>query len=190
MTTSAVTDRPVATRSAYRVTVAGAALGALAAIVEALLGAFTSQTSGTAHYQHAADYGFTAVALPVAVAAVLVLFGVRALQHRRDGRLGLVGVVLATVCLAVLSAIIVASLVAGHDVQAGPGYMLGTLGAFLGTALFAAGSWRAGLLPRWLLVVWPIVWVIGSFAAVSASPFLLAAFYVVLLVVLHRRPAS
>ena len=31
-----------------------------------------------------------------------------------------------------------------------------------GVVLFAVGSWRAQLLPRWLLVVWPIAWAVGS----------------------------
>ena len=65
--------------------------------------------------------------------------------------------------------------------------MLGTVGTLLGTALFAAGSWRAGLLPRWLLAIWPIVWTIGSFAAVSAAPLLLAALYVAIILIIRRR---
>ena len=109
-------------------------------------------------------------------------------SSRRDGALGLAGIAITTVCLIALSGIIAASLAAGHDVQAGPTYLLATLGTAVGIALFAAGSWRVGLLRRWLLAIWPIIWLIGSFAAVSASPLLLAALYITLLVLLRTRP--
>lgn len=165
----------------------GVALGVVGALVEASTLVFASTTPGTGPYQHAADYWLTAAALPHAVAAVLVMVGVRRLQGARDGRLGLVGLVLNVVALLALTVIIVASLVVGHEVQGGPTYVLGTLVSFVGTAIFAGASWRTGLLPRWLLAVWPFAWLIGSFAAVSASPLLLVAWYAALLVAL--RPA-
>lgn len=174
-------------RPAYAAAVAAIVLGIVAAIAEAIEVAFTTTTSGTGPYQYAADYWLTANALPVAGAAIMLLPAVRALQRARDGRLGLAGIWVNTACLLVLAGICAAALAAGHDIQGGPTYILGTLGTLVGTALFAAGSWRAGLLPRWLLAIWPIVWVIGSFAAVSASPLLLAAFYGALLLTLVNR---
>jgi len=181
--TAVSTDVPTARRAV----VAGAAIGILAVIIEGAALVFAKTTSGTGHYRHAGDYWLTAAALPHALAAVLVIFGIRALQRSRDGRLGLVGCWLTSACLAVLAGACVASLAVRHDVQLGPTYVLATLGTLIGMALFCAGSWRTGLLPRWLLAVWPVVWVIGSFAAVSASPLLLAALYVAIVVILHRQ---
>jgi hypothetical protein len=163
----------------------GVTVGVAAALVEALALVFSSTTPGTGPYQYAGDYWLTASALPHALAAVLVMVGVRRLQGARDGRLGLVGMAVNVVALLALTVVIVARLLVGHEVQGGPTYVLGTLFTFVGTAVFAAGSWRAGLLPRWLLAVWPFAWVIGSFAAVSASPVLLVAWYVALLVALR-----
>ncbi len=172
-------------RAGYRWALIGAAIGILGALLEAAVGGFWATDSGAGAYQ-TADYWFTASALPAAVGPLLVMIGVRRQQLGADGRLGLVGVLVAGVCLTVLVVVIVLSLVAGHDVQGGPSYVLGTLGAVVGMALFAAGSWRVGLVPRWILAVWPIVWAIGSFFAVSASPLLLVALYIGLLLILHR----
>jgi hypothetical protein len=59
----------------------------------------------------------------------------------------------------------------------------------LGVVLFAIGSWRTGLLPRWLLVTWPLGWTIGGLLPVlpGPSPLLLAAAYLVMAVLLPRR---
>jgi hypothetical protein len=182
-----VLDRPITTRPAYRALGAGVGLGVLGALLEAGIGTFGPTPSGTEPYTHASQYWFVASALPTAAGAIIVLFAVRQLQRGRDGRLGLAGIGLATVCLLVLAGICAASVAVGHDIQGGPTYVLGTLGSLVGVALFAAGSWRVGAVPRWLLAIWPIVWVIGSFAAVSASPLLLVALYAALLVALRER---
>jgi hypothetical protein len=175
------------TDTGRRLVLAGVVVGTIAAVTESVPLGFQSTTPGTGHYQYAADYWLTASALPHALAALLVMVGIHRLQRGRDGRLGLAGLVVNVVSLLALSTIIVASLVLGHEVQAGPTYVVGTLGTFVGTAVFAAGSWRVGLLPRWVLAIWPFVWVIGSFAAFSASPLLLIPFYAVLVAVLARR---
>jgi hypothetical protein len=171
---------------AWRLVSVGVALSVTAALLEAAVLVFGSTTPGTGPYQHAGDYWLTAAALPHAAGVLLVLLGVRRRQGARDGRLGLAGLVLAAVCLVALSAIITASLVVAHEIQGGPTYVLGTLGAVIGIGLFAAGSWRVGVLPRWLLAIWPVIWGIGSFAAVSISPLALVAFDVTLLVIVGR----
>ena len=54
--------------------------------------------------------------------------------------------------------------------------------------LFAAGSWRARLLPRWFLVGWPIAWTVGGMLPISAfRPLLLAAVYLAMAVLLTSR---
>lgn len=168
---------------------AGAAVGIAGAVLEAaVLGLATTTPEGP--YQYAADYWLTASGLPVAMGAVLVLAGVRLLQDRRDGRLGLVGLWLVAASMAAMVVVLAASLVVGHDVQGGPTYVLSTALSWVGVALCSAGSWRAGAVPRWLLAVWPVVWAVGSFFAVSVSPLLLAALYVTLLGVLRSSPVS
>jgi hypothetical protein len=189
---TALPTHPILTRSRSAtsgalLTRAGVAVTAIAVLVEGAVLGFGTTTSGTGHYQYAADYWLTAAAIPHAIGLLLVLLGVRRLQGARDGRLGAAGITVAGLCLAALTVIIVMSLVVAHEVQAGPTYILGTLGAVIGVALFAAGSWRVGLLPRWLLAIWPIVWAIGSYAAFSISPLLLMVLYGVMLVLLHRR---
>jgi len=81
-----------------------------------------------------------------------------------------------------------ASVLTSTEQQWGPSYILFTGLAFVGHALLAAGSWRTGVMPRWMLGVWPLLWVLGSFAAVAGPlPLLLIAFYVALGVVLTRQ---
>ncbi|AXH97108.1 hypothetical protein DV701_14155 [Ornithinimicrobium avium] len=167
----------------------GVAVGVVGAITEAAVLAVATNTAD-GPYRYAADYWLTASGLPVAVGAVLVLAGVRLVQDRRDGRLGQVGLGLVGVTMAALCAVLLASLFAGQDVQGGPTYVASTALSWVGVALCSAGSWRVGMVPRWLLVVWPVVWAVGSFFAVSVSPLLLAALYVTLLVVVRSSPVS
>lgn len=164
------------------------AIGLVAVILETVLLAF-AKTTDSGDYKYAADYWLNGSVLPHALAGILLLPAVRALQGARDGRLGLAGIVLNTVALTAVAVECAASVAVGHDAL-GAVYVLSALGTLLGTAMFAAASWRAGLLPRWLLAVWPIVWIIGSFFAVSVSPLLLGVFYIVLVAVLRRPPAS
>ena len=76
---------------------------------------------------------------------------------------------------------LLASVATSTEQQWGPSYILFTGLGFVGHALLAAGSWRTGVMPRWMLGMWPLVWVLGSFAAVAGPlPLLLIAFYVAL----------
>jgi hypothetical protein len=172
--------------SGHQLAMAGCLVGIVGALVEGTANGFADLTPGTGPYQFAGDYWLTAAALPVALGAALLLVGLRTLDGGRAGRLGTIGTALALVGLAALAAVCGVSVVVGHEVQAGPTYILGTLVAFVGILLVAIGVWRVGLLPRWVAAVWPVAWGVGSFFAVSVSPWLLGAWYVVVLVLLRR----
>ena len=141
-------------------------------------------------FKYAADYWYTALGMPLAAAGLFHALGVYRLQEGLTGRRGKVGMWINSVCCVVLFADILASLVTSSEVRWGPAYPLSALGTVIGLGLIAAGSWRIGTFPRWLLGIWPIVWIAGSFFAVGATPFLLAAYYVVFWVILTRRTAS
>jgi len=53
--------------------------------------------------------------------------------------------------------------------------------------LLAAGSWRVGLLPKWMLGIWPLLGLVGSFLGVGPIPLVFVAFLVVFGVLLPRR---
>lgn len=162
--------------------------GAASAVAEAGLLVLTTTNGGDERdFKHAADYWLTGVGIPAALASLVLLVAVRHLQGGRDGRLGLAGVVINSLACLLLAAQMTVGLVAGSEVRWGPSYPLATAAAFVGLGLFAAGSWRVGPLPRWMLATWPVIWVIGSMAAVGATPLLLTAFYVGMAVVLSRR---
>jgi hypothetical protein len=94
-----------------------------------------------------------------------------------------------TTGLAVFMAMGVYGLVTSRATSLGPTYVLATLATFIGLTFFAAGSWRVGLLPRWLLALWVAAWIIGGPFAQGATPLLLAAVYV-LIGTLASRPAD
>lgn len=148
------------------------------------------ETTGQGDFQHAADYVLTASALPQGVGLFLVTWGVHRLQRGRDGRLGTLGVWIYGVCMTELVIECTASVVVGSELQWGPLYPLCAFGLMIGLALLAAGSWRVGLLPKWMLGVWPPLGLVGSFLGVGPIPLLFAAFLVALSVVLPRRVAQ
>ncbi|MBV9831994.1 MAG: hypothetical protein JOZ82_10420 [Marmoricola sp.] len=144
-------------------------------------------TSSGGDFKYAADYWLTAPALPIGIGMILHAFGLHALQHGRDGRLGTVGVWIFAVCSAVIVVQCMASLFAAAELRWGPSYPLCAFGSFIGVALMAAGSWRVGLLPRWMLGVWPPLVLLGSWFGQSLIPLVLAAFLVATRVVVGRR---
>jgi hypothetical protein len=148
----------------------------------------TTVDQGDFHY--AADYWLTATGLPLAIAGIGIALGVHLLQHGADGRLGTVGVWINTLALAELFVQLAASVAVGAELRWGPMYVLSTFLTFLGTALLAAGSWRSGLAPRWMLGVWPVLWVLGSFAGTGPVPGVLAVFLVFFGVVVTRSVRS
>ncbi|HEY3535196.1 MAG TPA: hypothetical protein VGK60_06480 [Pedococcus sp.] len=152
-------------------------LGVPSVVVLGYLVLFTT-TVDQGDFHHAADYWLTATGLPLAVAGIGIAFGVHRLQHGADGRLGTVGVWVNTVALVELFVQLAASVAVGAELRWGPMYILSTALTFVGTALLAAGSWRSRLAPRWMLGVWPVLWVLGSFAGTGPGPFALAVFLV------------
>ena len=147
----------------------------------------TSTTDG-GRFRHAGDYWFTAIGLPIIIAEVVLLVALWRVQEGRAGRLGRAGLIIAGAALVELFVQIGASLALATEERCGPSYVVASFLTFVGHGLFVAGSWRVGLLPRWLLGIWPVVWIGGSFFAVApAAPLLLAAFYAVMAVTLERR---
>jgi len=147
-------------------------------------------TSSGGEFQYTADYWYTALGLPLAAVGLLLALGVYRLQSGRTGRRGTVGVWINGVCCVVLFTEVLGSVVTGSELRWGPVYPLCALGTVVGLGLLAAGSWRVGIFPRWLLGVWPVAWIVGSFFAQGATPLLLTAFYIAVWVVLSRRTAS
>jgi hypothetical protein len=191
MTASTVTttSTPARTDASWlRVTQAALALGVVALLAFAYVGAFFT-TISEGDFRYNADYWYTAVGLPIAVAGIGHAFGVHKLQHGADGRLGTIGVWVNTLALVELFVQLLASVVAGAELRWGPMYVLCSFLTFLGVALLAAGSWRVGLLPKWVLGLWPVLWILGSFAGSPPVSLLLSCFFVVLGVLLTRRVA-
>jgi hypothetical protein len=77
--------------------------------------------------------------------------------------------------------------VVGAELIWGPLYPVCAFGLMIGLALLAAGSWRVGLVPRWMLAVWPPLGLVGSFLGVGPIPLVFVAFLVVLAVLLRAR---
>jgi hypothetical protein len=164
----------------------GIASATVGLVVLALSQTFWTTSSG-GDFKYAADYWMTAPALPIGVGLMLHTFGVHRLHHGRDGRLGTVGVWLFAACSSVIVVQCMASLPAGAELRWGPSYPLCALGSFAGLALLAAGSWRAGLLPKWMLGIWPPLMLLGSWAGQNLIPIALALFLVATRIVIGPR---
>jgi hypothetical protein len=163
-------------------------LGAATAIALVAILYLVTTSSGDGAFHHAGDYVLTANGIPYVVCLLVLLGALRTLQQRRDGRLGQAGIALASVGSAVLLAIFVYGLAAGTESSFGPGYVLASLATIVGVALFAAGSWRVGLLPRRLLALWVVAWAIGSMLPIlRPGPLLLAGVYLAMGALLERR---
>lgn len=145
----------------------------------------TTVDEGT--FRYGADYVLTASALPQGVGLVLFTLAVHRLQHGRDGTLGTVGTWLYVLCITELVVQCMASVAVGAELRWGPSYPVCAFGTLVGLALLAAGSWRVGLVPRWMLGVWPVLGLFGSFGGVGPIPLVFVAFLVLFTVVLSRR---
>jgi hypothetical protein len=162
------------------------ALGAVAVVAFACVGMlFTTISEGD--FRYTADYWYTGVGLPIALAGIGHTLGVHKLQRGADGRLGTIGVWVNTLALTELFVQLLSSVIAGAELRWGPMYIVGSFLTFAGVALVAAGSWRTGLLPRWMLGVWPLLWILGSFAGSGPGALLLAAYLVIFGITLTRR---
>jgi hypothetical protein len=162
-------------------------VGAASAVALGMIFLFVPTSSGDA-FHHIGDYFLTADGIPFVVAPAILLGALRTLQHGRDGRLGLAGVAAFGVAAAALAGMFVYGVIAATGSSLGPTYVLLSSATDIGLILFAIGSWRAGLLPRWLLVAWPLAWIIGGLLPIlPPGPLLLAAVHVAMAVVLRRR---
>jgi Kef-type K+ transport system membrane component KefB len=176
------------TASALRRALAALYVGVAAAIALAGITTFVTTTPDEGDFHHIGDYFLTATGIPYVVALVVLLRAMRELQDRRDGRIGMVGMAFADVGSIALLAIFVSGLVAATSSSWGPTYVLASLATIIGVVLFAIGSRRGQLLPKWLLVLWPIAWAVGSMLPISGpGPLLLAAVYIAMAVVLRKR---
>jgi hypothetical protein len=189
MTTTTSTTVPATTLDEtvwVRVVQLAAAVLIPALLVFAVAGTFfTTITEG--QFRYAADYWYTSTGVPLSLAGIAITFALHRLQRGADGRLGSVGTALTIVAMAEICVQIVASIASGSEVRWGPSYPVAVLAIFIGLALLATGSWGSGLLPRWLLAVLPVAWVVGAFAAVGLTPLLLVAYTVALVATLTRR---
>jgi hypothetical protein len=158
--------------------------------VFAVVGTFFTTISGGGDFKYTADYWYTAVGLPITLIGIGITLGMHKLQHGSDGRLGTIGVWVNTVALVELFVQLGASVIEGTEVRWGPSYPVCALLSFVGVALLAAGSWRSAVLPRWMLGAWPLVWILGSLAAMGPTPLVLAAFFILLGIALTRRVRS
>ena len=168
-----------------RLTLVGIAL----AIVGLLMMGLTMLLATSTHESdfHATDYVLTGAALPHGLGLFLATFGFHRLEHGRDGRLGTAGIWVYGLCMTELVIQCMASVAAGSELVWGPIYPVCAFGLMVGLALLAAGSWRVGLLPTWMLGVWPPLGLVGSFLGVGPIPLFFVAFLVVLGIVLPRR---
>jgi len=185
-TTTLESDIHTTATTWLRLTLVGigsAVIGLLMMGLTMLFGTTTSEGD----FQHGADYVLTIAALPQGVGLLLATLGFHRLQRGRDGRLGAAGVWLYAVCMVELVVECMASVVAGSELRWGPAYPVCAFGLMVGLALLAAGSWRVGLLPRWMLGLWPPLGLVGSFLGVGPIPLVFVVFLVILCVVLYRR---
>lgn len=181
---------PDTLRAALRRAQAALALGIAAAVALAAMILFVTTTSD-GRFQHTGDYFLTANGIPYVLVLLVLLPTLRTLQQRRDGRLGQAGIALAGLGCIALLVVFVHGLAAGTESSLGPTYVLASLATIVGVALFAAGSWRTGLFPRWLLPTWVLAWAIGSMLPIlGPGPLFLAAVYLTMAVLLPRRLAA
>lgn len=165
-------------------------LGAASAVALAAMVLFVT-TTDDGKFQHTGDYFLTADGILCVLALLVLLPALRALQRARDGRLGQAGIAFASLGGAALLVVFVHGLAAGTETSLGPTYVLASVATIVGVTLFAAGSWRAGLLPRWLLPLWVVVWAIGSMLPIlEPGGFLLAAVYLTMAALLSGRLAT
>lgn len=169
-----------------RLTLIGLALAVLGLLMMGLTMLLGPEASG-GPFRHASDDVLTAAALPHGLGLFLAVLGIHRLQRGRDGVLGRAGVWVYGVCVTELIVQCMASLAARSELIWGPVYPLCAFGLMVGLALLCAGSWRVGLVPTWMLALWPPLGLLGSFLAVGPVPLVFAVFLVVLGVVLPTR---
>jgi hypothetical protein len=131
-------------------------------------------------FQHAADYWLTGLGIPLCLSGLVIVHSMHGLAAGRDGRRGQWGVWVFTVPSLVFIALFVDGLVQAEASSWGPTYLLCVLATDTGLGLLVAGLWRTGLLPRKVLALWWIGWLVGGPLGPPAAPLLLSAAYVTL----------
>jgi hypothetical protein len=176
-------------RTALRRALISLYVGVASAVALAAILAFVPTTTQDDAFQHTGDYFLTALGIPAVLVVAALLPALRALQQRRDGRLGVAGIAATCAGALVLTGMFVYGLIAATGSSLGPTYLLASAAMIIGVVLFAIGSWRTGLLPRRLLVAWPLAWAVGGLLPVlpGPSPLLLAAAYLAMALTLPRR---
>ncbi|MFG2045568.1 hypothetical protein [Dactylosporangium sp. NPDC048998] len=188
-TTATAVDTGATDARLVRIVQVALSIGIVALIGFTIVSTFWTTVDG-GEFKYAADYWYTTCGLPFAIVGIVHAFAVHKLQHGRDGTLGAIGTWLYAIACAELAVQCGASVLAGAELRWGPTYVLCSFLTFIALALLAAGSWRTGLLPKWMLGLWPVVWLLGSFFAIGPGPLLLVALYIVFLIVLPRRVAQ
>jgi hypothetical protein len=173
-------------------------VGAAVAATTAIVVLFAHPIGGAEPLQSAADYVFTALLIPFALALLAVLGALRLEQAGHDGRLGLSGLAVTAFGLAGLVVSGLITLVTADPHSTGPIYPISMLVSIIGLVLYALGSARARVLPPWIIPAITAAWILGgplTEGAGSAGPpfafngstFILAGTYSLAALALARR---
>lgn len=185
--TAVVHPLPETENRTLRTTLVGVGLAVIGVLMMGVTMLTGPTSEGTFH--HAADYVLTSAAIPQGIGLLLLVLGFHRLQEGADGRLGTTGVVVYAVCMTELVVECTVSVVVGAELQWGPLYPICAFGLMFGLLLLSAGSWKVGLLPKWMLAVWPPLGLVGSFLGVGPIPLVFAGFLVIVGVILPGRLA-
>lgn len=178
LTATVSTPVPVQRRRTRATLLTAAAVAAACAVADLL-----APPSSGSHLSTAADYAFTALLLPFVLAMIAVITMLHRMQHGKDGRLGKAGYLAASVALAAFIPCAIDSLATANAQALSPVYILAILGSFAGLILFAIGSFRGRVLPRWAALLLPLAWLLGGPVATAAfrgATLILAAAYTVI----------
>jgi drug/metabolite transporter (DMT)-like permease len=126
----------------------------LAAILSGVLAVASSGLSMIVETQSAA---LEAIYVIQAIPMLFGILGVYAYQHEECGWSGFLGFILAVIGNAFL-------LGGAGEVAGVPNFMLGGTLAGIGLLLLAIGSWKAGVFPSWM----PMLWIVAILAGVPA----------------------
>ena len=177
-TATASTPVPIQQRRTRATLLTAAAVAAACALVDLL-----APPSSGSHLSTTADYAFTALLIPFVLATIAATTMLHRMQDSKDGQLGKAGYITASVALAAFIPCAIDSLATGNAQALGPVYILAILGSAAGLILFAIGSFRGRVLPRWAGPLLPLAWLLGGPVATAAfrgATLILAAAFTVI----------
>jgi hypothetical protein len=95
---------------------------------------------------------------------VFALIGIYGIQTKKSGVYGFFGFVL-TMLMSCIGLSVITWSPQNPDLEGGAGTLILLMGLFglLGYILLCIGSWKANVLPRWAVVLWPIGTIISAF---------------------------